>query len=194
MARNFCRDADSLSRYSSWAFAAGDFHRMENFGEIVFSRSDRGIRLGPLGDWALGKLNAQVELTGLRFDPLVTVRGKVVGPDAKPILETASRLADYRAVTIKPPTLVSGLYNLTVRASTARGDMYYQRLPLRVVKPYDIAAEGYPYEGKLWVTANVAGLSGTPKGLVARSRLLRAGETSAVARRITSKTASARPR
>ena len=61
---NFCRDADSLSRYSSWAFAAGNFHLMENFGEIIFSRSDRGIRLGPLGDWATGKINAQVELTG----------------------------------------------------------------------------------------------------------------------------------
>ncbi len=169
---NFCRDADSLSRYSSWAFAAGNFHLMENFGEIIFSRSDRGIRLGPLGDWATGKINAQVELTGLLFDPLVTVRGKVVGTDAKPILETQNRLADYRAVSIKPPTLVSGLYNLTVRAATAQGDMYYQRLPLRVIKPYDIAVEGYPYEGKIWVTANVAGLSDAPKGLVARSRLL----------------------
>ncbi len=173
---NFCRDADSLSRYSSWAFAAGDFHRMENFGELIFSRSDRGIRLGPLGDWATGKLNAQLELTGLRFDPLVTVRGRLLGPDAKPILETTNRLADYRAVSIKPPTLVSGLYNLTVRATTAQGDMYYHRLPLRVIKPYDIAVEGYPYEGNLWVTANVVGLSGTPHGLVARSRLLRDGK------------------
>ena len=169
---NFCRDADSLSRYSSWAYAAGDFHRMERFGEIVFSRSDRGIRLGPLSDWTLGKVDTQVALTGLLFDPLVTVRGKVVGPDAKAILETENRLADYRAVTVRPPTLVTGLYNLTVRASTQAGDMYYQRLPFRVVKPYDIAVEGYPYEGKLWVTANVAGLTAVPKGLVARSRLL----------------------
>jgi hypothetical protein len=173
---NLCRDADSMSRYSSWAFAAGDFHRMENFGELVFSRSDRGIRLGPLGDWARGTVNAQVELTGLQFAPLVTVRGKVVGASGKPILETENRLADYRALTIKPPSLVSGLYNLTVRAATAQGDMYYQRLPLRVVKPYDITVDGYPYDGHLWVTANVGALREMPKGLVARSRLLRGGK------------------
>lgn len=169
---NFCRDADSLSRYSSWAYAAGDFQRMERFGEIIFSRSDRGIRLGPLGDWPLGKVDAQVALTDVLFDPLVTVRGRVVGPDAKTLLETENRLADYRAVTVRPSTLVTGLYNLTVRASTQAGDMYYQRLPFRVVKPYDIAVEGYPYEGKLWVTANVAGLTAPPKNLIARSRLL----------------------
>lgn len=162
---NFCRDADSLSRYSAWAFPAGDLHRTERFGEIVFSRTDRGIRLGPLGDWAVGKLNAQVSLTGTLFSPLVTVRGRVVGADAKTVLETENRLADYRAVTIKPPTLVTGLYNLSVRATTAHGDMYYHRLPLRVIKPYDISVEGYPYEGKLWVTANVAGLAAAPKDL-----------------------------
>ena len=59
-----------------------------------------------------------------------------------------------------------------MRASTAAGDVFYQRLPFRVNKPFDISAEGYPYEGKLWVTANVAGLGEKSKGVVARSRLL----------------------
>ena len=70
---NFCRAADSLSRYSSWPFAAGDFHRMENFGRDRFQAALRSRHPpGPLRRLGPGKLNAQVELTGLRFHPLVT--------------------------------------------------------------------------------------------------------------------------
>lgn len=169
---NFCRDTDSVAGRASWAYAAGNFSSPECFGEIVFSRSDRGVRLGLSGDWPQGKLDAEVSLTGLLFDPLVTVRGMLVGSDAKPLLETENRLADYRGMSIKPPTLVTGLYHATIRASTAGGLMYYQRLPFRVFKPYDISVEGYPYEGKLRVTANVTGLNATSRGLVARSRLV----------------------
>ncbi len=169
---NFCRDTGTLGRGSSWAYAAGSFHHAENFGEIVFSESDRAIRVGTLGDWHAGKLAAEVSLTGLLFDPLVTVKGKVVGEDAKALVQTENRLADYRSVAVKPPTLVTGFYNLTVRAVTANGDMYSQRLPFHVEKPYDISVESYPHEGKLWVTANVAGLANAPKGLVARSRVM----------------------
>lgn len=169
---NFCRDSDTVSRYSTWSFVAGNYHRMENFGEIVFFDSDRSIRLASLGDWATGKVAAQVAMTGLSYDPLVTVKGKVTGADAKPIIETSNRLADYTSVTVKPPTLVTGAYTMTVRASTDQGDLYYQRIPFRVIKPYDVSAEGYPYEGKLWVTANVAGLTDAPKGIVAKSQLM----------------------
>ncbi len=169
---NVCRDGETMNRYSSWAYAAGNFHTLENLGEIVFSTSDRAIRLGPLGDLAAGKVSARVALTGLLFDPLVVVTGKLVGSDAKTIVEQENRLADYRAVTVAAPPLVTGLYQLTVRAATQHDVMYSQRLPFRVMKAYDIAAEGYPYEGKLWVTANVAGLPGPPPGLVARSQLM----------------------
>ena len=160
----------------STAIPPGRLRRAVSIAARTSARSSSAAPIaaspGPVGRLGHGQAQPQVELTGLLFSPLVTVRGKVVGASAKPILETENRLADYREVSIKPPTLVSGLYNLTVRATTAQGDMYYQRFPLRVIKPYDIAVEGYPYEGKLWVTANVAGLGGMPAGLVARSRLL----------------------
>ncbi|OHB80388.1 MAG: hypothetical protein A2V98_04235 [Planctomycetes bacterium RBG_16_64_12] len=173
---NFCRDADTAGRLSSWAHTAGNFHTWAAFGEILFRNSDRGIRLGPLGDWAQGRIETRVTMTGLAFDPLVTVRGKLVGSDAKTIVETENRLADYKALTVKAPPLVTGLYGLTIQAATAEGDLYYQRLPFRVNKPYDVMAEGYPYEGKLWVTSNIAGLVDAPQGLVARSRLIEGKE------------------
>lgn len=174
---NFCRDADAASRLSSWAYVAGNFHRTAAFGELVFSDSDRAIRVGPLGDWAMGKVETLVAMTGLSFDPLVTVRGKVVGSDAKTLVATENRLADYKAVTVKAPPLVTGLYSLTLRADSQAGCLCYQRLPFRVMKPYDITAEGYPYEGKLWVTAIVAGLGEAQKGVVARSRLMQGDKT-----------------
>ena len=59
-----------------------------------------------------------------------------------------------------------------IRATTAAGPMVFQRLPFRVKKAYDVSVEGYPYEGKLWITANVSGLAKAPQGLVARSRLM----------------------
>ncbi|MBC8875979.1 MAG: hypothetical protein H8E44_41675, partial [Planctomycetes bacterium] len=173
---NFCRDADAASRLSSWAYTAGNFHTWGAFGEIIFSDTDRSIRLGPVGDWTRGQVETQVAMTGLAFDPLVTVRGTLVGSDAKTIVETENRLADYKAVRVKAPPLVTGLYNLTVRASTEKGDLYYQRMSFRVNKPFDVAAEGYPYEGKLWVTANIAGLPNVPDGLVARSQLVQDGQ------------------
>jgi hypothetical protein len=184
---NFCRDGETINRYSSWAYAVGNFHAVDNFGELVFSNSDRAIQVGPLGDLAMGTVNAQVNLTGFLFDPLVIVKGKVVGSDAKIVgTEQENRLADYRAVTIKAPPLVTGKYDLTIKAATApspraplpgvegsrSGVMYYQRLPFRVIKAYDVAVEGYPYEGKLWVTANVKGIANRPAGLIARSRLM----------------------
>lgn len=170
---NFCRDGETMNRYSSWAYAAGNFHAVDNYGELVFSNSDRAIQVGPLGDLALGKVEAQLNLTGFLFDPLVIVTGKVVGGDAKTVgSPQENRLADYRAVTIKAPPLVTGKYDLTIKAATAQGTMYYQRLPFRVIKAYDVAAEGYPYEGKLWITANVNGIPSPPKGMVAHSRLM----------------------
>ena len=169
---NFCRDGETMNRYSSWAYADGNFHGLDNFGDILFSTADRAIRLGPLGDLAMGKVEAQLALTGFLFDPLVIVKGELVGADAKTLSEQENRLADYRAVTVKAPPLVTGAYNLTLRAATAKETMYYQRLPFRVMKAYDVAVEGYPYEGKLWVTANVAGIANPPKGLTARTRLM----------------------
>ncbi len=179
---NFCRDGETMNRYSSWSFAAGNFHSVARFGELVFSTTDRAIQLGPIGDLARGQVATQLTLTGFLFDPLVTVKGVLLGGDAKSIVEQSNRLADYRAVTIKAPPLVTGTYHLTVRATTATGPMYYQRLPFRVNKPYDVTAEGYPYEGKLHVTANIGGLTAPPAGLVARSRLLRGTEVVAECR------------
>lgn len=75
---NFCRDGETLSRYSSWAYAAGNFHATDNYGELIFSTSDRAIRVGPLGELAMGNVGAQVTLTGLLFDPLVTVKGTLI--------------------------------------------------------------------------------------------------------------------
>ncbi|MBU0607458.1 MAG: hypothetical protein KKI08_06200, partial [Armatimonadetes bacterium] len=168
---NFCRDADAASRLSSWAYTAGNFHRIENFGEIIFGNSDRAVRLGPLGDWAVGKLNARFALAGPTITPVVTFQATLIGADAKPIIENHERFADYRALDLTPPTLVSGLYNLTLRAQVGDREMYYHRLPFRVMKPYDIRVENYPYEGKLWVIANIAGLPDV-KGVTARTRLL----------------------
>jgi hypothetical protein len=169
---NFCRDGETLNRYSSWSYAAGNFHAVDNYGELIFSTSDRAIRVTSLGDLAMGKVEAQVALTGFLFDPLVIVKGTLVGADAKVVVEQENRLADYKAVTIKAPPLVTGAYNLTIKAATAQGPMYTQRLPFQVMKAYDIAVEGYPYEGKLWITANVNGLPQRPAGLQARSRLM----------------------
>ncbi|MBI2300832.1 MAG: hypothetical protein HYU66_18135 [Armatimonadetes bacterium] len=169
---NFCRDADSGSRLSSWAYAAGNFHTTANYGELVFTDSDRALRLGDLGDWASGQLESVFALSSTAFQPLVIVNTKLLGGDAKAVAENENRLADYRAVAVKPPKLVTGLYHLVLRAQSDGREMYYQRLPFRVLKPYDITVEGYPYAGKLWVTANAGGLTPFPAGLVARSRLM----------------------
>ncbi|NPV45410.1 MAG: hypothetical protein HPY69_00520 [Armatimonadetes bacterium] len=173
---NFCRDADSGSRLSSWSYAAGNFHTTANYGELVFAADDRAMRLADLTGWEQGQLDTTLSLSSFDFQPLVTVTTRLVGPDAKPVSETENRLADYRAVAVKSPRLVTGLYNLLLEARTEAGVLYAQRLPFRVAKPYDIAVEGYPYAGKLLITANVGGLGALPEGLVARSRLLRDGE------------------
>jgi hypothetical protein len=168
---NLCRDADTMMRYSTWAFTNGNYHNPARFGTIVFSTSDKSIRLGPLSNWGTGRMEAPLELTGLYFTPIVNVRSRLIGQDTKILLENINRLADYRALIIKSPALVTGLYNLILNADTDAGPMYYQRLPFRVMKAYDITAEGYPYEGKLWVTANIGGL-GKVDGVVARSQLV----------------------
>jgi hypothetical protein len=169
---NFCRDADGGARLSSWSFMNGNFHRKANFGAMIFSGSDRSFRATDLGDYALGKVEGRIAMTGFSIDPLVTIQTKITGTDGKAVHETENRLADYRSVNIAPPTLVTGTYTLAVRASTEKGDVFYQRLPFRVIKPYDISVAAYPYEGKLWVTSNVAGLGADNKKTIARSQLL----------------------
>jgi hypothetical protein len=169
---NFCRDADGGARLSSWAFMNGNFHRKANFGAMIFSGGDRSFRAGDLGDYALGKVAGSLAMTGFSIDPLVTVKTKITGTDGKAILETENRLADYRSVNISPPTLVTGTYTLSLRASTDKGELFYQRTPFRVIKPYDISVAAYPYEGKLWITANVAGLGENAGKVIARSQLL----------------------
>ncbi len=169
---NFCRDADGGARLSSWAFMNGNFHRKSNFGEMTFSNGDRSFRATDLGDYALGKIQGRIDMTGFSVDPLVTIQTKITGEDGKAVHETENRLADYRSVNIAPPTLVTGTYTLALRASTEKGDLFYQRTPFRVIKPYDISVAAYPYEGKLWITANVAGLGEDAGKVIARSHLL----------------------
>jgi hypothetical protein len=174
---NFCRDADSGSRLSSWAFAGGNFHSTANYGELVFTDTPRGLRLADLGDYATGQLATVLSLSVPDFQPLTTVNTRLLGADAKSLVETQNRLADYTAVTVKSPRLVTGYYNLVLRAATEQGLMYYQRLPFRVMKAYDITVESYPYAGQLWVTANVAGIPNPPPGLSAVSRLVQGDQT-----------------
>lgn len=169
---NFCRDADGGSRLSSWAYAAGNFHAIANYGELVFTDDDRAMRLGDLGDPSTGQVDTSFALGSNNFQPLVIVNTKLLGGDAKDLMPTENRLADYRAVQVRSPRLVTGLYNLILQARTGDHLLYYQRLPFRVAKAYDITVEAYPYAGKLWVTANVGGLGQLPAGLVARSRLM----------------------
>jgi hypothetical protein len=169
---NFCRDADGGARLSSWSFMNGNFHRKANFGAMIFSGTDRSFRSSDLGDYSLGKMQGSIAMTGFSIDPLVTVKTKITGQDGKAVQETENRLADYRSVNIAPPTLVTGTYTLAVRASTEKGDLFYQRTPFRVIKPYDISVAAYPYEGKLWITANVAGLGAGVGKVVARSQLV----------------------
>ena len=161
---NFCRDADGGSRLSSWSYAAGNFHTTANYGELVFSTGDRAMRLANVAGWDQGQLETTLSLSSFDFQPLVIVTTKLLGPDAKPLTETENRLADYQAVTVKSPRLVTGLYNLLLQARTEAGVMFSQRLPFRVAKPYDITVEGYPYAGELLVISNVGGLGARPRG------------------------------
>ena len=168
---NFCRDADAASRLSSWAYTGGNFHRPANFGEMIFRDDDRALRLTDLQGFAEGALRARLDLAGLAFDPPVTVRARLEDQHAAAVVETSKDLIDSKNFLLEAPPLVSGDYDLVLAASTDQGDLYFQRLPFVVNKPYDISVAGYPYEGKLWVTANIGGLESPPEGLVARATL-----------------------
>ncbi len=173
---NFTRDADAASRLSSWAYTGGNFHRTSNFGAMVFRDDDRAMRLTDLTGAAAGDLRAELELAGRAFDPPVTVTAQLMDENAQTVAETTKELIDNKFFLFEPPPLVSGSYALTLTAATAESTMYYHRIPFEVMKAYDISVAGYPYEGKLWVIANVGGLDDPPEGLVARATLLRGEE------------------
>jgi len=157
---------------SSWALTGGDLRFPECFGEIVFSTSDRAIRIQSLGDWTEGKLSPTVAMTGLAFEPAVTVAMQLVGADARVVAEAENRLTDYTSTTFSVPPLVTGLYTLVARAATEDKELFYRRLPFRVDKPFDVAAEAYPYEGKLWITSNIGGMESVPAGLTVRCKIV----------------------
>ncbi len=170
---NFTRDADAASRLSSWAWTGGNFHRTANFGEMLFRDDDRAIRLNRLSGASEGDLAAELELAGRAFDPPVTVRAELLDENAKTVAETTKELIDNKFFLFEPPPLVSGDYALTLSAGTAERTMHYHRIPFEVMKAYDISVAGYPYEGKLWVTANIGGLDDPPENIVARAQVLR---------------------
>jgi len=173
---NFCRDADAASRLSSWSYTSGNFHRTSNFGEMVFRDDDRAMRLTELSGAAEGRLRARLDLAGRAFDPPVTVSARLIDAGAEAVAESTKELIDAKTFLFEPPPMVSGDYVLTVAARTDESTMLYQRLPFEVMKPYDIAVAGYPYEGKLWVSANIGGLPDAPAGVTARAVLLRGDE------------------
>jgi len=168
---NFCRDADAASRLSSWAYTSGNFHRPSNFGALVFRADDRAMRLSELSGTEQGQVRVRLDLVGAAFDPPVRVISRLVDAGAKVVSETAKELVDSKSFLLLPPPLVSGSYALTLEAKSREGTLLYQRLPFQVMKPYDISVAGYPYEGKLWITANVAGLEAAPEGVIARASL-----------------------
>ena len=166
---NFCRT--SPGSRSAWAYMAGDLRGPECFGELLFSDADRAIRLESLGDWADGKPSPRIAMTGLKFDPVVTVQAELIGSDTRTVAESQTRLTDYTSTVLSVPPLVTDLYTLVVRAATEEGPLFYRRLPFRVTRPFDISAEVYPYEGKLWITTNIGGMDHPPPGLTVRCRL-----------------------
>ncbi|MCD6359370.1 MAG: hypothetical protein J7M38_00815, partial [Armatimonadetes bacterium] len=168
---NFCRDADAASRLSSWSYTGGNFHTTSNFGEMLFRGDDRAMRLTELTGWTEGRLRVRLDLAGLAFDPPVTVTARLVDQTATAVLETKKDLIDSKNFLVEAPPLVSGSYVLTLTAGTDAQGFYYQRLPFEVMKVYDISVAGYPYEGKLWVTANAGGIENPPRGMIARATL-----------------------
>ncbi|MEA3401956.1 MAG: DUF6067 family protein [Armatimonadota bacterium] len=172
---NFCRDADAASRLSSWAFTAGNFHRISTFGELLFRDDDRAMRLGELSGAREGRLRARLDLTGRAFDPPVTVSARLIDAGAQTVAEAEKELVDVKSFLFEPPSLVSGDYVLTLSARSREATLHYQRLPFQVMKPYDITVAGYPYEGELWVTANVGGLE-SQEGLTVRATLTAGAE------------------
>lgn len=170
---NFCRDADAAARLSSWAYTSGNFHRTSNYGEMLFRTDDRAMRLNRLEGAAEGDLAAELELAGRAFDPPVTVTAELIDDNLQTVAEATKELIDNKFFLFEPPPLVSGAYALSLTAATAESVMYYQRIPFEVMKAYDISVAGYPYEGKLWVTANIGGLPNAPEGVVARAKLMR---------------------
>ncbi len=181
---NFCRDADAASRLSSWSWIAGNFHRPSNFGEMVFRGDDRAMRLSELTGLRDGRPHARLDLTGLAFDPPVTVTATLVDAGAATVAEAHKDLIDAKSFIFEPPPITSGDYVLTLTAATAEETLSYQRLPFSVDKPFDIAVAGYPYEGRLWVTASIGGMPDLPEGSMVRARLV-AGEREAGACEIT---------
>lgn len=172
---NFCRDADAAGRLSSWAYTAGNFHRPATFGELIFRADDRAMRLSELSGLRDGRVHVRLDLTGRAFDPPVTVTASLMDATAAAIAEVAKELVDAKSFAFDPPPITSGDYVLTLSAASSEGQMCYQRLPFTVDKPFDIAVAGYPYEGRLWVTANVGGMGALPEGARVRAALT-AGE------------------
>ncbi len=163
---NFCRNADggSAARLSSWAFMQGGWHQPERFGEMLFSPGERAVRLTGLSDLASGKVRARISLTGVSFQPVVRVHASLVDENGKTVAELRDKFLDYRSITFSAPPLTTGFYTLQIEAKSDEGTVWlYKRLPFRVEKPFDVTAACYPYEGKVWVTANVKGLPGAAR-------------------------------
>lgn len=169
---NFCRDADAASRLSSWAYTAGNFHRPSNFGEIIFRADDRAMRLTELSGLREGRPHLRLDLAGRAFDPPVTVTVTLVDGTATTVAEVSKELVDAKSLVFDAPPITSGDYVLTLSAASSEGQLCYQRIPFTVDKPFDIAVAGYPYEGKLWVTANVGGMGTLPEGARVRAALV----------------------
>ncbi len=142
---------------------------------MVFRADDRAMRLTELSGLSDGRPRARLDLVGRAFDPPVTVTASLVDGTAATVAEAEKELVDAKAFVFEPPPIVTGDYVLTLAAASSEGTMGYQRLPFSVDKPFDIAIAGYPYEGKLWVTAGVGGMEDLPEGSVVRATLV-AGE------------------
>ncbi len=176
---NICRDAEAanFSRLSSWAYVDGNFHRIANFGEFIFRRDERAVGLSQLSGFATGDLTGRVDLLGVSFAPIVSITQRLLDGDAKPVIDETVKLMDFKSVMLDPPPLTTGAYELTLSASSEDGhELYYQRLPFKTEKAFDVIAEIYPYEGKLWVTFDVSGLQGNAEGITAKAGLQKDGK------------------
>ncbi len=176
---NICRDAEAanLNRLSSWSYMDGNFHRVANFGEFIFRREERAVSLSQLGGFATGDLAGRVDLLGVNFAPIVSISHRLLDGNAKPVIDETVKLMDFKSVMLDPPPLTAGAYELTLSAASENGrELYYQRLPFRVEKAFDVRAEVYPYEGKLWVKFDVSGLPEEAEGVTAKASLERDGK------------------
>ena len=141
-----------------WAHVVRNFGEPLGFGEFLFSGKPRTVRQELFRGFDTGEPLLAYHLVG-DFQPIITVTGDLADGNGANLFRNSLRLRDTKSIDLRPPTLTTGKYLMSVEGLDETGQVaFYQSFRFQTAKAFDLAVRNSCQQARAYADYFAAGV------------------------------------